>query len=177
MDISLSLDKAEMECGGKHEPEISAGLRHTGFSCHHWQCYPHSLNNLLKADEGIKPQVVCIPAKSLQLCPTLCNSMDCSLPDFSIHGVSQARILECVSISFSRGLPDLGIKLTCIGRWVLYHQCRLESSGLGHLLLSPRSSRYPSTHYTRTWDTTLCRKANILQLKKKKKALFHCPFL
>ena len=35
MDISPSLDKAETERGGKHEPEISAGLRHTGFSCHH----------------------------------------------------------------------------------------------------------------------------------------------
>ena len=68
MDISPSLDKAETELGGKHEPEISAGLGHTGFSCHHWQCYPHSLNNLLKADEGIKLQAVCTRAKSLQLC-------------------------------------------------------------------------------------------------------------
>ena len=40
-------------------------------------------------------------AKSLQSCPTLCDPMDCSLPDFSIHGVLQARTLEWVSISFS----------------------------------------------------------------------------
>ena len=114
---------------------------------------------------------MCTRAKSLQLCPTLCNSTDCSLPDFSIHGVSQARILEWVSMSFSRGLPDLGIKLTCIGRRVLYHQRHLGSSGLGPLVLYSRSSHYPSTHYTRTWDTRLCRKANILQLKKKKSPL------
>ena len=40
-------------------------------------------------------------AKSLQLCPTLCNPMDCSLPGFPIHGILQARTLECVAISFS----------------------------------------------------------------------------
>ena len=37
-----------------------------------------------------------------QLCLTLCNPMDCSLPGFSVHGTSQARILEWVAISFSR---------------------------------------------------------------------------
>ena len=40
-------------------------------------------------------------AKSLQLCLTLCNPMDCSLPGFSIHGILQARTLEWVAISFS----------------------------------------------------------------------------
>ena len=33
----------------------------------------------------------------------LCNSMDCSLPGFSVHGTLQARILEWIAISFSRG--------------------------------------------------------------------------
>ena len=32
-----------------------------------------------------------------------CDSMDCSLPGFSVHGISQARILERVATSFSRG--------------------------------------------------------------------------
>ena len=36
--------------------------------------------------------------------------MDCSLPGSSIHGILQARILEWVAVSFSRGLPDLGIE-------------------------------------------------------------------
>ena len=36
-----------------------------------------------------------------QLCPTLCNLMDCSLPGSSVHGVLQARI-ECVVMPFSR---------------------------------------------------------------------------
>ena len=36
-------------------------------------------------------------------CPSLPNSMDCSLPGSSVQGILQARILEWVSISFSRG--------------------------------------------------------------------------
>ena len=40
-------------------------------------------------------------AKSLQSCPTLCNSMDCSPPGSSAHGILQARMLEWAAISFS----------------------------------------------------------------------------
>ena len=40
-------------------------------------------------------------AKLLQLCLTLCNPMDCSPPGFSVPEISQARILECVAISYS----------------------------------------------------------------------------
>ena len=36
--------------------------------------------------------------------------MDCSLPDSSVHEILQARILEWVAISFSRDLPNPGIK-------------------------------------------------------------------
>ena len=45
-------------------------------------------------------------AKSLQLCLTLCDPMDCSLPGSSVHGILQARVLECVAIPFSSYLPD-----------------------------------------------------------------------
>ena len=38
-----------------------------------------------------------------QSCPTLCDPMDCSLPGSSVHGIFQARGLEWVAISFSRG--------------------------------------------------------------------------
>ena len=38
------------------------------------------------------------------LCLTLCNSMDCSLPGSSVHGIFQARVLEWVAISFSSSL-------------------------------------------------------------------------
>ena len=42
-----------------------------------------------------------------------CDPMDCILPDSSVHGISQARVLEWVAIfSFFRDLPDSGIKPT-----------------------------------------------------------------
>ena len=47
---------------------------------------------------GIKPY-----SEVAQLCPTLCNPMDCGPPGSSVHGIFQARILEWVAISFSRG--------------------------------------------------------------------------
>ena len=40
-------------------------------------------------------------AKSLQSCPTLYDSMDCSLPRSSTHGIFQARVLEWDAIAFS----------------------------------------------------------------------------
>ena len=42
-------------------------------------------------------------AKLLPLCLTLCDSMDCSLPGSSVHGILQARILEWVVMPSSRG--------------------------------------------------------------------------
>ena len=38
-----------------------------------------------------------------QSCPTLCDPMDYSLPGSSVHGIFQARVLEWIAISFSRG--------------------------------------------------------------------------
>ena len=38
-----------------------------------------------------------------QSCPTLCDPVDCSPPGSSVHGILQARILEWVAISLSRG--------------------------------------------------------------------------
>ena len=42
-------------------------------------------------------------SKVTQSCPTLCDLMDCSLPRSSVHVIFQARVLEWVAISFSRG--------------------------------------------------------------------------
>ena len=63
---------------------------------------------------------MCVHAKLLQSCPTLCNPMDCSLPGSSVHGILQARILEWVGchallqgIFLTHGLwdlPDPGIE-------------------------------------------------------------------
>ena len=50
----------------------------------------------------------CLVVKS---CPTL-QPMGCSLPDSSVHRISQGRILEWVSFPSSGDLSDLGIKPT-----------------------------------------------------------------
>ena len=50
----------------------------------------------------VTPQCVCACSVA-QACQTLCSPMNCSWPGSSVHGVLQARILEWVSIPFSRG--------------------------------------------------------------------------
>ena len=62
---------------------------------------------------------------SAQLYPTLFYSMDCSLPVSSVHGIFQARIMERVAISSSRGSsqPSDGTHVSCVScidRWILY---------------------------------------------------------
>ena len=49
-----------------------------------------------------------------QLCLTLCDPMDCSLPGSSIRGIFQARILEWVAIFYSRGSSSLKIEPTSL---------------------------------------------------------------
>ena len=70
--------------------------------------------------------------KSLQSYPTLCDSMDCSPPGFSVHRILQARILEWVAMPSSRGssrpIDQTSISyVSCIGRWVLYHWATREA--------------------------------------------------
>ena len=57
-----------------------------------------------------------------QLCPILCDSTNCSLAGSSFHGILQARILEWVTIPFSRGSswPKDRTQFSCIGRQILY---------------------------------------------------------
>ena len=65
-------------------------------------------------------------AKMIQSCPIFCNPMDCSPPGSSDHGILQARILEWVAISFSRGSSQPRDRthvsyVSCIGKRVLYN--------------------------------------------------------
>ena len=57
----------------------------------------------------------CIKVKSesevAQLCPTLCDPMDCSPPGSSIHGIFQARVLEWGAIAFSMATLQLMLKV------------------------------------------------------------------
>ena len=53
-------------------------------------------------------------AKPLQLCPTLFDPMDGSLPRFPIPGIFQARTLEWVAISFSKQAKHVHVKCRCL---------------------------------------------------------------
>ena len=78
----------------------------------------HDLTKYYLHETHIK--FVCSVAK---LCLTLCDPMDYSPPGYSVHGISQARILEWIAISSLRGSsqPRDWTHISCIGRWILYH--------------------------------------------------------
>ena len=65
---------------------------------------------------------VYVLAKSLQLCPTLCDPIDYSPPGFSVHGILQERILEWVAMPSSRGssLPRDRTLVSCIAGRFFY---------------------------------------------------------
>ena len=56
---------------------------------------------LLHREQSISLFLLKVKVKVAQLCPALCNPMDCSLPGSSVHGILQARILEWVAVPFS----------------------------------------------------------------------------
>ena len=58
-------------------------------------CSPETITTLFISYES--------ESEVAQSCLTLCGPMDCSLPGSSLHGILQARVLEWVAISFSRG--------------------------------------------------------------------------
>ena len=57
-----------------------------------WNCLPYRISSVWSN-----------LVKSLQSCPTLCDPLDCSPAGSSVHGIFQARILEWVATSYSRG--------------------------------------------------------------------------
>ena len=72
---------------------------------------------------------VCVCAQS---CPTLGDHRDCSLPGSFDHGIFQARILEWVAISFSRGSSSSRdwtrvSCISCIGKQILYQGATWEA--------------------------------------------------
>ena len=66
----------------------------------------------------------CVCVLVIQSCLTLCDPIDCNPPGSPVHGILQARILEWVAISFSKGIfPTQGSNLGLLHcRQILYHQ-------------------------------------------------------
>ena len=88
----------------------------------------------------------CLPPRSLQSCPALCNPMDSSLPGFSVHGILRARIPEWLPFPPPGDLPNPGTEPTAVkspaGRQVLYHQHQLGSLNFS---ISPTKSCFAHT--------------------------------
>ena len=102
---------------------------------HRYLLMKHSLSSFID---------LCMHTKSLQSCPTLCDPMDSSPPGSSAHGISQARILEWVAISFSRGSswPRDRTCISCIGEQALYSWAAREQ-GKHRLKRDPGHSQRP----------------------------------
>ena len=89
----------------------------------------------------------------IKLFLTLCDPMGCSLLGSSNHGIFQARILEWVAISFSRGSSQSKdwTHVFCIGRQILYHWTTREVQPP----ISPRKkdkmNNFLLTHLTLIW--------------------------
>ena len=93
-----------------------------------WLCLERYRPEMFVQKAGSK--VVFMWAKSLQSCLTLWDPMDCSSSGSSVHWFLQARILEWVVTSSSRGpsWPKDQTRVSgvsCIGRQVLNHQCHM----------------------------------------------------
>ena len=95
----------------------------------------HGVTDWFKIGKGVQEDYIlssclfhlyeeCVRAKSLQLCPTLCDLMDHNPPGSFVHETLQARILEWVSMPSSRGSSQFRNQthvsnVSCISRWVL----------------------------------------------------------
>ena len=86
--------------------------------CNHWGSHAYSLCSAkreplkwaaraLQWTEGPFTATRESESEVAQSSPTLCDPMDCSLPGSSVHGIFQARVLEWVTIAFSRGSSPL----------------------------------------------------------------------
>ena len=68
-----------------------------------WLCSPERLLKWGLKITALPCMYILRISEVVQSYPTLCNPMNCSLPGSSVHGMFQARVLEWVAISFSRG--------------------------------------------------------------------------
>ena len=126
--------------------------------------YHHWIKNM-SLITGSLPKTKVKESEVAQSCPTLCDHMDFSPPGSSIHGIFQARVLEWIAISFSRGSsqPRDRTQVSCIaGRrftvwasrealktklpdkcWIIFQNLAHQTS---HPRLLPRSPKFCSVH-------------------------------
>ena len=79
---------------------------------------------------------------SAKSCPTLCNTMNHNLPGSSVHGILQARILEWVAISSSRGSSQPRVRTPHLRRLLHWQATSLPREPPGN---TQRGYKSPST--------------------------------
>ena len=116
------------------------------------------------------PLLSCTSVKRLPVCllshlscQTLCNPMDCSSPGSSVHGISQARILEWVAMPFSRGSSQARDQthVSCLAGEFFTHWATWEACDDCKLIIS--YSKYilhwnmnPASHQGRVCVVCVC---------------------
>ena len=106
---------------GTSQPPVTAGMKKT----QRWKVHiydpmgqsPRSAASTSLPKESLSSDkkrqliyIVCMHAKLLQTCLTLCDPMDCRPPGSSVHGILQGRILEGVAMPSSKGSSQPGVK-------------------------------------------------------------------
>ena len=87
-------------------------------------------------------------AKSLQSCPTLCDSRDGSLPGSPVPGILQARTLEWLAISFSNAWEwKVKVKSLRLSTWKLYSHVRLLATPWTAVYQAPPSMGFSRQEY------------------------------
>ena len=89
--------------------------------------------------------------------------MDCSPPGSSVHGISQARILEWLAIFFSRGSswPRDWTHVSCIGRQILYHWVTWEALALDYMAMTLIEFSVLCARWTWFQKQQLCMEENL----------------
>ena len=97
------------------------------------------LSKAEKTSTWVISTYMCVCTKSLQLCLTLCDPMDRSPPGSSIHGILQARILEWVAMSSSRGSswPRDGAHVSYASYTGTWGSLQLAPPGKAHVPIYP----------------------------------------
>ena len=88
----------------------------------YFKCFQHFLpSHLYSQNLSIPPSSCCYLVSTLR--PSVCDHVNYSTAAFSVHGISQAWLLEWVVFPFSRGSswPKDPTHIACIGRYFLYH--------------------------------------------------------
>ena len=113
-------------------------------------------------------------AKSLQSCPTLCDSMDGSPPGSSVRGILQARIPEWAAISFSRGSSQPRDQ-TCISRGSCFADRFFTTEPPGKPLVNETQHINPGRDNSTDANTPAGRKPACFSVSFPNKHLSKCP--